>query len=396
MKKKVIRILLIILAILILTLPINMWLQWHFAEQKKMSVFILDKTVINEKVQEHIGLNWVLKQNKYVKQNNKSYIPNEDYYGFFPDGEGSYSIKDIEQKTEEELNMLANKYDMAYYTDLYGIYSLEWHNEYPQLESKHLPKRVGAHSKMIYGGLTEKELEFLKLMKKRKKLIINEFNIIASPTSSVIRNEYEKEFHINWTGWVGRHFENLDTTINKELPIWLIRNYKKQNNNEWPFKKSGIAFVSNNAKVVILENETHLNSKVPIINTPKKIAEYYGVAENMEFSLWFDICSTDSFNQVISNYNIKTNSKGDSILHKWDIPKEFPAVMKGRKDYPFYYFAGDFADNPVSMKTAKYKHIDKFSYLLYKSNSNQQGGFFWNYYIPLISAILDDYHGHLN
>jgi len=395
MKKKVIKILLILLVLFIFTLPLNLWLQWHFAEHKEMNVFVLDKTVLNQKTQEHLSFNWVLKHNKYVKQNNEFYIPNKDYYGFFPDGKGGNSIKDIEQNTEEELNSLADEYDMVYYTDLYGIYSLEWHNEYPQIKPDQLPRRVGEHSQLIYGGLTKNELEFLKLMKSRKKLIINEFNIIASPTSNTLRKEYEQEFHVNWSGWVGRHFENLDTTINKELPIWMIRNYKKQNNNEWPFKKSGIAFISSDAKVVILENETHLNNKVPIINTPTNIAKYYGIAENIMYPLWFDICSTNTSNEVISNYNIKTNSKGDSILHKWGIPKEFPAVIKNKKDYPYYYFAGDFADNPISMKTAKYKHIDKFNFLLYKSNTNEQGGFFWNYYIPLLSTILDDYYKNL-
>ena len=395
MKKKIIKILLILLALFIFTLPLNMWLQWHFSDQREMKIFILDKTVLNQNTQEHVSFNWVLNYNRYVKQNNEFYIPNKDYYGFFPDGKGAYSIKDLEQDTKDELNTLADEYDMVYYTDLYGIYSLDWHNEYPQLKPEQPLGEIGEYSPIIYGGLSKNELDLLRLMKKRKKLIINEFNIIASPTSNNIRNEYEKEFHVNWSGWVGRYIENLDSTINKELPVWLIRNYKKQNNNEWPFTKSGIIFVNNNAKVVILENETHLDVKFPIINTPNKIAGYYDIAENIRYAYWFDVCSTDISNQVISNYNINTNSKGDSILKKWNIPKEFPAVMKRKKDYPYYYFAGDFADNQISMKSSKYKHIDKFSYLLNDPKTNEQRSFFWDYYKPLLSKILNDYYENL-
>lgn len=392
MKKRVIKILFIIVALLIFTLPLNMWLQWHFSDQREMKIFILDKTVINQNVQEHVSFNWVLNYNRYVKENKAFYIPNEDYYGFFPDGNGAYSTKDLKQDTEEDLNTLADEYDMVYYTDLYGIYALDWHNEYPQLKPNQPLGKVGEYSPLIYGGLTKNELGLLKKMKSRKKLIINEFNIIASPTSKFLRTEYEKEFKVNWTGWVGRHFENLDTTTNKELPIWLIRNYKKQNNNEWPFKESGIAFVNNSAKVVILENETHLKIKFPIIKTPKKTAEYYGIAPIINFTYWFDICTTDSSNQVLSNYFINTNSKGDSIMNKWEIPKKFPAVIKRKKDYPYYYFAGDFADNLISMKTSKYKHIDGINYLYKDSSSEQKRSFFWRYYNPLMSKILDDYY----
>ncbi|MDA3854352.1 MAG: hypothetical protein PF444_08965, partial [Bacteroidales bacterium] len=330
-----------------------------------------------------------------VKADHEFYIPNKDYFGLFPEGNGEYLINDLDKNTGKELNALADEYDMVYYTDLYGIYWTEWHNEYPEIKPEQLPGRVGEGSRLLYGGLHKNEFALLRLMKERQKLIINEFNIIASPTSWRLRKEYEKEFHVNWSGWVGRHFENLDTTINKELPRWLIRNYKQQNNDHWPFTKSGIAFVNNAGEVTILENETHLNSKTPVIHTSKNTAEYYRIPEEINYPLWFDICSTDTTNQVISKYIIHTNSMGDAILKQWHIPKEFPAVIKRKADYPYYYFAGDFADNPMAMKAAKYKYIGEFNAIFYDTSADEQKYFFWTYYRPLLSQILDDYYTRL-
>jgi hypothetical protein len=229
-------------------------------------------------------------------------------------------------------------------------------------------------------------------MKAKKKLIINEFNIIASPTSYNIRKQYEKEFDINWSGWVGRYFDNLDTNINKELPNWLIRNYKEQNNNQWPFTMSGIAFVRNDDRIVILENKTHLRNEVPRIITNPNYVKLYGLTTSMKYPFWFDICSTGLKNDVISEYYILTNNKGDSTLNAWNIPKVFPAVIKSNQDYPYYYFAGDFCDNPISMKTSYYKHIEKFDFLFYKPSINERDSFFWRYYRPLVTKILKDYY----
>ncbi|MFX5656654.1 hypothetical protein ABTE24_20980, partial [Acinetobacter baumannii] len=81
--------------------------------------------------------------------------------------------------------------------------------------------------------------------KAKHKLVLTEFNCIGSPTSDDIRARFEKLFALKWTGWTGRFFDSFDTSLNPELPKWLIRNYEAEHNGHWPFKKSGIAFVSN-------------------------------------------------------------------------------------------------------------------------------------------------------
>lgn len=393
MKEKLIAFISILFVVLILLTPVFMKMGWKYSKKKRTDIFVLDKTVLNHTHQEHISFYWVLNNNRFVKPNANIFSPMNDYYGFFPDEKGGYEISDLRNKSKNDLEQLSYDYDMIYYTDAYGIYWAEWYEEYPYIKPKYPPIDIGERSPLIYGGLTNNELELLRLMKNKRKLIINEFNIIASPTPNYLRKKYEKEFDINWSGWVGRYFDNLDTNINRELPNWLINNYKKQNNNQWPFTKSGIAFVRNDDKIVILENQTHLKHEVPIIVTNPNYLKPYDLPTVIKYSFWFDICSTGPKNDIISEYHILSNNKGDSTLSRWNIPTVFPAVIKSNQDYPYYYFAGDFTDNNISMKSSFYKHIEKFDFLFYKRGINERESFFWLYYRPLVTKILKDYYG---
>jgi hypothetical protein len=93
--------------------------------------------------------------------------------------------------------------------------------------------QVSERSNLIYGGLTPREIRVLEQLKAQKKLIIAEFNCIGSPTAKNVRTDFEELFHIQWTGWVGRNFDNL-TPTNTDIPRWLINNFKQQHKNNWP------------------------------------------------------------------------------------------------------------------------------------------------------------------
>jgi len=362
-------------------------------EPKKLNVLILDKTVLNESAQEHMSLMWVLNQEKYCKPNLGLYNPKQDYFGFFPDGEGNYEINDFNDYSNNQIDSLTNNYDMVYYADLYGIYRAEWYETYPQIAPKKNEKiPASERSQLIYGGMSRKELNLLKEMKKQKKLIITEFNIIASPTSHKIRKGFEKEFGVKWSGWIGRYFESLDTNKNKELPSWLKQNYLKQNNNNWPFSKSGIVFVRSDERIVILENETQLEMETPIIYTQESQRDIYGLPSEMKYPFFFDICYAEDPNLLVSYYKIHANHEGDSTLKANGIPNAFPAVIKGDGAYPFYYFAGDFADNPISFTSSKFKKYNWISTFTYKSTTQERNSFFWDFYQPLMSTILEDYY----
>lgn len=371
--------------LMLFLMPFWMGLFWYVTPKRKMVVAIVDKTVINTEGQEHISLNWVLRQEKYVKANHDLYEQSRDYYGFFPKKNQQFELKGLERFNSSQLNQLSDDADMAYFTDAYGVYKNEWYGLNDEKE----------RSGMLYGGMSEQDFEFLKLMKEKKKLIITEFNCLASPTPSSVRERFEQQFGIKWTGWIGRYFDSFDSTTNKELPKWLIKNYRSQNNGAWPFKKSGIAFVHSDGKIVVLENEKDLLFEFPEIISNKEGQEKYKLPVKIPYNFWFDIIEPDAnFNHLIASFAIQTNSRGTSILEKHGIPSSFPAVtIHLRDDYQFFYFSADFSDNPISIKSAYLKGMPLFKSFMY-NNRERMGrkAFFWEIYQPLVTTILNNYY----
>lgn len=366
-------------------LPLWMLLGWYLTPKRKLVVAIVDKTVLNTEGQEHISLTWVLNQEKFSKNNSELYKRERDYYGFFPLDNEKYRLKGLERFSDAQLEQLSNDIDLMYVTDAYGIFRNEW---YRQGDAK---ERSGT----VYGGLSEEDFTLLKKMKQKKKLIITEFNCLASPTTETIRNDYENTFGVHWTGWIGRYFDSFDTLINKEIPKWLVANYKKQHNNTWPFKKSGVAMIRSDDRVIILEKDTHLDNDLPHIYSTEEGTGHYGLPKKMKYSFWFDVIEADTTrNHIMASYELDVNDKGREILLKYGLSPNFPAItVHNGSDYKFYYFSGDFSDNPVELTSSYFKQVKYFKWFMYNARDPQERkSFFWKLYRPLVSTILNDHY----
>ncbi len=387
MKKKYL-ILAVVATILISALPFVMHFVWLLQPAKELKLTIVDKTVSTPERNEHKSLSWILLNNKYSMADRQLYSASEDYYGLFPADDRKYSIKDFEGYDSVKLKNIADQADAVFYTDTYGLYKKEWYGS----------NLRGEHSPLIYGGTTQTDINFLRMMKAGKKLIMSEFNTIASPTSMAVRIQFEEMFGIKWTGWTGRYFDNLDTTINKEIPVWVIRDYKAQHHNEWPFTKAGIVFVKNTGRLEILEYKNELTDALPYILTNSVNQKRFGLPEKLKYSYWFDILRTKRSNNVVSVFNISCTERGDSLLKSMDIPNPFPAVIEHyESDYKFYYFCGDFSDNPVVLFLSRFYGMPEFRWVFYsQSDPGERDSFFWLYYQPLVNTILKNYCNDLN
>jgi hypothetical protein len=378
------------LVLSIFLLPFLMMLVWYLTPNRKLLIAIVDKTVVQYPGQEHISLHWVLNQEKFTKNKSERYDPDIDYFGFFPMDKEKYKLKGLERFDSAQLADLSKTADAAYITDAYGVFRNEWFKV----------GDVKDRSGLVYGGMSKQDLLFLKIMKAQKKLIITEFNSIGSPTDTSIRRQFEEMFGMKWSEWIGRYFETFDTTINKELPQWLIKNYQRTHKNQWPFKKSGIALIhAGNDQVVILENETHLQRALPFIYSTKEAKDHYGIPESIKYSFWFDIISVDhKQNEVLSNFDISVNNNGAKELAKYNIPQRFPAITAHRNnDYRFFYFSADFCDNQVSLNSSYFKGIGYFKWMMYtRGEPLERKSFFWNLYRPLLTTILNDYYRSLH
>jgi len=360
-----------------------MWLAWYFTPKTKLVVAIIDKTVLDQDKQEHISLTWVLNNNRFTKTSTEHYHNGSDYYGFFPLENEKFRLKGLERFSSDQIKQLSTDADVVYFTDTYGIYKKEWYSQ----------KQGTERSGLLYGGLSTQDVELLQDMKAKHKLIITEFNTIGSPTNADNRNKFENLFAMHWTGWSARYFYSLDSTIDKELPRWLINDYKRDHGHQWPFHKSGVAFVSNDDRVVVLENGTHLTDPVPHIITAGYGQKKLSLPARMKYPFWFDVISPDlSVNHALSRFDISVNANGAAELKKYNIPATFPAIiMHNDKDYRFYYFSGDFCDNPVGITSSYFKGVTFFKWLLYNTDDPaERKSFFWNFYRPMMTNILEE------
>ena len=377
------RILIFFIVILILIgIPLYSFIKWSVQPNRKMNVFVLDKTVPDLTYEKHRSLFWVLNHNNFVKSDDKSYSFTDDYYGFFPLKPVKTKKYQIKRVRLIEIDSLANEYDVLYYADTYGVYYMDWYRGM---------KRTN-RSSLIYGGMNQNDYLLLKEMIDQKKLVIAEYNTLGSPTSALIRKKVEDLLDFQWTGWQGKYFRSLKPGNNNELPQWIINTYEKQYGKEWTFNKSGIILLNHNQRLVVLENETHLSSEVPLIHTGKSFAESYNVADNVHFPNWFDIITTNDKNEIISEFELSVNAKGKELLDKYHIPEKFPAVIKYDKDYKFYYFSGDFSNNHITSSSAYFKGVEKLDFVFFSDRMYSSSKFYWTYYLPLMSKVLDNYY----
>lgn len=364
--------------LLVFFIPALMFIVWLFTPKQEIKLVLIDKSVPDEMRWEHASINWVLNHERIVNGQGDAYKINSDYYGFFPGVDDSFSIRDLSSFKDSQLDSLVSETDLVYLADAYGVYSHTFFDD--QSKPNHL----------IYGGLQAEDVDFLTKMSAQNKVVIAEFSLFPPPTKRKVRKQMESTFGIKWTGWVGRYFSSLDTTANKSLPQWVITLYRDQHSSVWPFKSSGIVLV-NGSKILILENETHLDREVPAIETQSIFSQQYGIPETIDYPLWFDIvASSDTNYQIISSFNLPVNQLGDSLIQVFNIPRQFPAVLRSKGgSQSFYYFSGDFSDNPVSSLSAYFRGIHFLQGLFYhKDQVYDSRQFFWRYYRPLLTKIL--------
>jgi hypothetical protein len=367
-----------------LLIPMVGFIHWWLKETRPMRVLIYDMTVPVPTYDEHNSFSWILINQKYTSQfqlNN----PATDYKGFFPLKDFKFVTKDFSKLSPEVVQQVADSLDMAYYTDTYGVFSNEW------LKNRIINER----SSKIYGGLNRNDLLLIKRFQETGKLLLAEFNFLANPTDYSVRREAEKLLDLSWTGWAGRYYDTLDTLVNPDIPEWAKKLYVKQYSKPWNFHQAGILFVHERDIVVVLEMDATLEEEVPWIYTSKYGQQKYGLPAEFTYPYWFDIMESGSSNRIVSKYKIYPSKSGRALLKEHGIPDEFPCVIENREKN-YYYFCGDFCDNPIRLESAKFSGGYLFRKFFYnKYNYIDRTPFFWNFYRPMVIRIMEEYNQKL-
>lgn len=360
MKKQTYLIIYTIVFIIILTSPF--WL-WKMQPSNKLNVLIVDKTVPDQSYREHKGLVWVLNNEKYFKNGKKPYSKSSDYKGFVPKNDQKFSINPLPKNL--------NSYDVFYLTDQYGVYKNDFFKQNPS----------GNKSARIYGGLKSKEIYQIQkaLLQSRGKTLIAEFNTFASPTSEDAKDQISNLLNVEWSGWIGRYFSELNGT---EVPAWVKKKYKEQGK-KWVFNGEGFVFVSKNNYIVVI-NKADIQDSGLLFSLTKKGQKHFTHKLKGTYKYWFDIVIPKENAEVLATYKLPVSKEVKRRLKSYGIPAVFPAVIYHQNaKYSSYYFSGDYADEAEVPEIYQTKGFDTWKRKISASDS-----FFWRTYVPMMKDIL--------
>jgi hypothetical protein len=381
--KKTLLIVVIILAVII-ALPVINLIRWSVQPKKPLDIIIVDKTVPTLEREHHKSFNWILTNKRFVKkESNTSYSYKKDYFGFFPQRPLRDHKWDRNDYRLTDLISLAEKNDAVYFADTYGVFFNDWYRGINKSRK----------SRKIYGGLNNNDFLLLKEMKDRNKLIIMEYNSFDYPTAQFESVRTQEKLGISFSGWTGKYFSSLDTTI-KDFPVWMTAMYRKEYKKPWTFTKPGVVILKEK-DIVVLEEGKQLKNPMPQIITDEASSKKYSVVPSVAFDQWFDIIDPLQ-NKVISKFKLDTTPIGDSLLINNALQNEFPAVVQDPVIQRTYYFSGDFATYNVPYCTARIKGVEKLKGILFSDKPDDTRRFFWLYYRPLINGIFNDYYASLS
>ena len=367
-RKKVLKTVLIglVLIIFILSLP---FIIWRFEPTKNLNVLIIDKTVPDTTYREHSGFMWIL-NNLKVKIGNTAAAFNydKDYYGFFPLPNQKYTIKELPTNLQ--------KTDLIYLTDTYGVYHDDFYKD----------NTTGNRSGIIYGGMKIDEVEKIKKVLNHNT-IIGEFNTLASPTDTNAREELENIFGLKWSGWIGRYFSDLSKE-NIEIPDWMKENYAMQYGEKWSFKGAGIVLVDSKDSIIVLRKDIELGKGLININFTSNAKQEFQVKNNLNYYYWFEINTEDKAAEVLAKYKLDVTPEGKKLMDNYNLPNEFPAIVRKTGNYTSYYFSGDFADSNTIPKIYSASGMQFLNKITTFDEDTNQNYFYWNVYYPLIKNII--------
>lgn len=355
----------------VLFLPVILW---FIKPAFELNVAIIDKTVPNIEYREHEGLVWVLNNEKFINPvSQKPYSYEKDYYGFFPEKNGNF--------TTINYNSSNVKPDLVYITDTYGVYDSDFRKT----------NKTGERSELLYGGIDSNEIEAMRKSIYQGSTVIAEFNTFATPTNIDARRELYDLLGIKWSGWIGRYFNDLSQK--KEIPDWAVSNYETLYKKPWNFKGSGIIFVNEEDKIIVLEAKDLLEKGVNFKSTEQG-EQFFSKSIDVKYDYWFDIIETPDISKVLASYNIALSDSAKAVLSENNIPTEFPAVIKqSNSKYISYYFAGDYSDYP---DVPRFYQLSNWSKLMEKIPLPRSDTFFWKAYVPMMKTILEETKNRLN
>jgi len=365
-------------AVLLALLVAVPWGCYRIRAPRPLGIVVLDKTVPFENRLEHRSLFWLLNHLKIVRPDGAAYDRDRDYLGAFPGPvPGDPPRLTIDLAPEHVPGA-----DLVYLADAYGVYEED-------LASGAEMKAALERSPRIYGGLQPGEVDAVALALEAGVPVAAEFNTLGSPTGEESRARLEEILGVRWTRWIGRFFANL--ADREEVPQWMRDNFEREWGRPWLFTGSGYVLLQDDAHCEVLRVGSESERVGLIIERAQPVDPLLRrAADGVPYPYWFDVVEATEGTEVLAWFEWRLTSWGAERLDRRGLPRRFPAVARRRHPRAVsYYFAGDFADNPMSEARVPFAGYLAFKRRLesYKLNPSESA-FYWTFYVPMMDELV--------
>ncbi|WP_371414457.1 hypothetical protein [Jeotgalibacillus sp. R-1-5s-1] len=358
--------------LLIIAAPVILW---HAQKKEALAIQIIDYTVPSENYREHQSLTWLLNHNRFTTAEQTAFNREEHYIGMKPD----------ESEEVIDLYRYPDSFDgqsLIYVADTYGVYEsdLPWSTT---------GEAEPGSSDLIEGGLKQEHWNMIKnqVLEQDTDLVM-EFNTFASPTDETVRKDVMDFLQVNWTGWIGRYFPELDREAD-ELPQWVVSQYEKQSG-EWTFSGEGFILLNEASSEVIVLTEEDLDETSIRLSFTESGQELFDLETSPAYRYWFDILIPENETEVAAWYDWSLTDTGTSKLSAAGIPEIFPAVMHHKKKAAnIYYFAGDYADAADMPAFYQVAGMSAVQSMLSFESVFPDKSFFWRTVSPLMETVFN-------
>ncbi len=371
--------------VLVALLAIGPWAAWHLEGTVPLPIAVVDKTVPFETRIEHRSLYWLLDHLRIVKPDGTPYDRDRDYFGAFPGPRPG----DPPARTTSLTAEAAKGAKLVYLADTYGVYR-------DDLKSGEAMEAALERSPKIYGGLETGEAEAAAAAVAAGRILVSEFNTLGSPTEAEPRRILETALGVRWTRWIGRYFVRLDDPA--EVPGWLRRDYEREWSKPWSFTGPGYVLVQDDAHVEVLRPGRECDAVGLVIDRQSPADRILaGAADGVPYPYWFDVVEAAPATETLARFAWRLSPDGAARLRDRGLPETFPAVTRRRAPSgggTAYYFAGDFADNPmddVRVPLAGYATLRRW--LEAAKLAPSETAFYWRFYVPMMERIVEEAKG---
>jgi hypothetical protein len=357
------------------------WACYEMRPERRVDLCVLDKTVPFANWVEHRSFYWLLDHLNVVKADGTGYAVDRDYLGAYPPS----TPGDPPERTRDLApgDVLAAR--LVYLADTYGVYR-------DDLSSKARMEAALERSPKIYGGLTSDEARAAAAALPAGKTLVAEFNTLGSPTGEDARTTLENALDVHWTRWIGRYFARLENVA--EVPEWMRKDYEREWGRPWRFQGPGYVLMQDDAHCEVLRVGFEAETIGLTIERERPIDPHLeGAADRVPYPYWFDVVEAGNEAKRLASFAWHLSATGRERLKARGLPDRFPAVTRRAAlgGGVAWYFAGDFADNPLDARPVPFLGYLGFRHLVERAKlAPSESAFYWRFYAPMMQTILRD------